>query len=683
MSDKTPNLNKSWNTLYSYENGLVYLHLKNNDLLRLNFNLSGDFANDTNLRNKQQLTALSSPPVNSTLFILNEDLYALVPSYDMDNNDSGGSSVCGAGQLSIAKYESDTWDKYSLNLSFAGINDSSFYSYPTILTNPSDNNTIYVYGGICSSTGLISNRMLSIDFDSGNVNNISTATKPQAFYGASNILAPNVESQLIVGGESNNGWLSMYQLATWDFDSGWSFKQVEDASNSATTTINSRSFSLLLPIFRPLPDRRSVLSDFRIEQVLLVGGETNGQESSPDYAKLHVTTNEWTWNTTDTSDFDINEILGAATIFTTLVVINSTLDLKRGKRIDNKNYQINLYDAETLKPIEDLQENTPSPSSLSPSTSTTTSSSEKNSSSNKNKVILGTVLPISFSLIIIGLVLYYFYRRRRRLQEQEQYQNENNDIPYNEIDFKCDFLSPPMSSHHKPLYMHLNDSNSTLSGTSSFDSWMKKRQDFDKQRPRNSFLASNETLNTIDDNSQVGNLVDDEGNLEHAHNTISHPPQSPLQHRSVKNLRKSFSYSQTPPTSPMQKKKVPIELKSMRTTNSEQLIGDALLADGENPFSDEAETRNREVASEATSIDEKLDVQVLVSSKRRSILRVVNPDADISEHNEESSLVSVIDEMEEADDNSSSSSNRLHYQMLRQRVPSDHYPLSTLSSRAR
>ena len=74
---------------------------------------------------------------------------------------------------------------------------------------------------------------------------------------------------------------------------------------------------------------------------------------------------------------------------------------------------------------------------------------------------------------------------------------------YNEIDYKYGYLNPPQSTL-KPFYHHDNDSNSTLSGA-SIDSWMKKRQDYDKRRLRNSYLASNDTLNMVDDEDSNSN----------------------------------------------------------------------------------------------------------------------------------------------------------------------------------
>lgn len=206
-------INKSWKTLYSYDTGKIYLHLKNNELVSLDFSIVNK--DITNYSNNQQVKTLSTPPVNSTLFLLNDELYALTSKHVVDDDDK---DLCGQGSVSIVKYieENNSWDDETIiDFNFDDISDSSFYQYQTILTNPTNNNTIFVYGGECN--GEISNRLISIDFDTGNVNNISTSTKPQAFYGASNILAPIPQSQLIIGGELNQGWLNMYQLATWDF----------------------------------------------------------------------------------------------------------------------------------------------------------------------------------------------------------------------------------------------------------------------------------------------------------------------------------------------------------------------------------------------------------------------------------------------------------------------------------
>ncbi|KAG5420487.1 hypothetical protein I9W82_002368 [Candida metapsilosis] len=646
--------NRNWNSLYSYNQGIVYLHLKNNDLLSLRFDLNGSFTDANNLQNNQQVTTLTPPPSNSTLFILNDELYGLKKS-----NSSLESDVCGDGSFAIVKFNQDSWDN-NVELDFDKVVDSSFYQYSTILTNSETADLIYIYGGLCGQTNESTSRLVSVNITSGQVSNITTSTKPQPFYGASNILAPNVQSQLIIGGESNSGWLNMYQLATWDFNSGWSFKQVGKADD---TTINSRTFPLTLPLFKPIANSETIYSDFRVDEVLMIGGDLDGNESTPKYAKLQMTSNDWTWNTTEADHFQIDEVLGAATLFSTLVVINSTTDLK-DKRMVSQGYQINLYDADTFEPVSNVKDNTK------PLESTTDTTDSKSTSSNKEKIILGTVLPIFFVSLITGILVFFYMYKRKKSQTQE------DNATYNEIDYKFDYVDPPASfsagnQHLTPLFVHDNDSNSTLSGAASIDSWLKKRQDFDRTRLRNSYLASNETLQTVDDeeSNTSGDHHEDEMS-EIGSMRPSLDPSNPFVHKSVRNLKKSFSFSQTPPTSPIPKNEH-TKLKSLRLTKTEHLTGDDADDEeqGNGELTKDVPGPHNESNSEVTSIDDKMDVQVLVSSKRRSTLKVMNPDSE-NEHDTCRSPDEPVLQIEREVDLGNINQKNDECSSLRQRVPS-------------
>lgn len=604
-------VNKSWKSLYSYKTGKIYLHLKNNELVSLNFSITNK--NITNYSNNQRINTLTAPPPNSTLFLLEDELYALTPV------SSSNKDLCGNGQISVAKYKDDnTWTSDSdIKLNFDDIIDASFYQYQTVLTSSNSNHTIYIYGGICSESKYVTNRLLSLNLNTGKVSNISTSTKPQPFYGACNILAPNPQEQLIIGGKLNQGWLNMYQLATWNFNSGWSFQEVEpNSGNSDSSVVNSRTFPLLLPIFDPVSNESMIDEVLTIKQVLMIGGEMDNKQVSPSFAKLSMTTNDWIWNTSGTQYILAqDEILGAATIFNTLLVINSTDS--NNKRDDS--YHINLYDAESFKPVETLKENT---------AKILTGAKSKSSHQNTTvKIVLGTVLPILSLAIIAGLIIFFFLRRNKKHKLELQQQQ------YNEIDYKYGYLNPPQSTL-KPFYHHDNDSNSTLSGA-SIDSWMKKRQDYDKRRLRNSYLASNDTLNMVDDedsnsNSGSSNYNDYsrcDGEIRDEEKDLGEgkTPQLVLSKPSRPKLlpKKAFSFTKSPPQTPVGKVK---RLQSTRLTSSEHLIPGnhkhELHSDAE-----ENHEHNGAIDSEATSLDDRMDVQVLVSSKRRSILRVVNPDA--------------------------------------------------------
>ncbi|EDK45113.1 hypothetical protein LELG_03292 [Lodderomyces elongisporus NRRL YB-4239] len=705
--------NSTWNTLYSYDDGLIYLHLRNNDLLKFSFHLDGSLNSTENLENLQEVTPLTSPPPNTKLFLLNNNLYGLTSknlsqslslslSLSLDIHENEDKDICGDGQLDLVKYENDEWTNEWSSMNYTNIDDSSFYQDSTILTDYTAKDTVFIYGGLCSSTGLISNRLISLNITNGSFYNVTTSTKPQAFYGASNLAAPNVQNQLIFGGNLNKGWLDMNQLATWNFASGWSFKLITKlALSSKELTINSRINALTLPLFKPLLTGLSITSDFTIDEVLMIGGTMNEKASTPTYAKLNMVTNDVYWNTTgmdNENTLNLSQVLGAATVFSTLIVINSTSialgesDIKSRRDSDSlQQYQINLYDVDTLKSVDNLKDHIES----------LFSSKSSYSTSKRNAIILGTILPIS-SIIIIAVVVYYFYMKKRR-KGGNRYEKDELASQYydnnNELDYSFDYLphQPPMS-HIQPPYINNDhsDSASTLSGATSITSWMRKRQDFEKQRIRASFLASNDTLNIVDDESgettfermtmdgdydryditqkekhqrgaqraagdSSNDLAvaaaataaekeeeeeDDEQNEEQYgednedateedlgyHSRFSPSrnaySESPLLHKSIRNLRKKYSFTKTPPTSPCSeaRPKHPVKYRSLRTTKLEHLFPNDAI-DG--PQVSNKVTRPgtlHECGSDVTSLDDKFDVQVLVSSKRRSILRIVNPD---------------------------------------------------------
>lgn len=174
--------------------------MKNNELVSLNFSITNK--NITNYSNNQRINTLTAPPPNSTLFLLEDELYALTPV------SSSNKDLCGNGQISLAKYKDDnTWTSDSdIKLNFDDIIDASFYQYQTVLTSSNSNHTIYIYGGICSESKYVTNRLLSLNLK----HRENSAIYPlppnhQPFYGACNILAPNPQEQLIIGGKLNLG----------------------------------------------------------------------------------------------------------------------------------------------------------------------------------------------------------------------------------------------------------------------------------------------------------------------------------------------------------------------------------------------------------------------------------------------------------------------------------------------
>ncbi|KAK6202999.1 uncharacterized protein RJT21DRAFT_119116 [Scheffersomyces amazonensis] len=680
-------LNPNWNTLYSFTDGKIYLHLKNNDLVSLNFSISGfdkQSPSDINLLNNQPIDTLASPPLNSTLFIFNEQLYGLT-----SNISSIGSNIdkCGNGLIKFIKFDNGQWIDVIENIEFNGVNDGSFYEYPTILNSPLENSTIYIYGGICSENDQVSSRLISFDFDQETVSNITTSTKPQPFYGATNLIAPNPQTQLVIGGQNSQGWLNMYQLATWNFNSGWSFQQI--SNDGSGTLVNSRKFALALPIFNQLNNdsANTFENDFQVNEILLVGGQLLESDSTPIFAKLITSSNDWVWNTTINVTLNYDEILGAATIFNTLVVINSTTTstTSSGKRDDSDQYTISLYDASSFAPINNLKTNVNSGTS----SSGTSSKSSSSTSGKTTKIVIGILVPI-IALLIAACVTFYILRKRKQQQDEDDMNTLNYSIPAPFFGSGTDHES--MLMNEKARRKSSIDSNSTLDAA-SFDSWMKKREEFDRQHlsqgqypnnhqqhyqnVRNSYLASNETLNPDinGSNDEIHVQPNNPVPIIYNNNTLNQPHTNSLTKSTVSKLRKSLSFSnynnnsssttlEKAPSMPvlisrnntgsgeymrLKKKRSNPKLMSLRLTSSEQLIPSYEITDemdevdlSEVPEEEEYyKQQKQQYIQDSRSITShesdasaynKMDVQVLVSSKRRSILRVANP--DVMSHNE-------------------------------------------------
>lgn len=610
-----------WGTFYSFQDGIIYMRLKNNDMVSLNFSVTG-FDNldkyssftltEINVQTNQAATSLSLPPANSLVFLHGSDLYAFLgSSLDSDLD------ACGDGVLQLLKYNSDldSWSSVSDSITFSDVNDGSFYADLSYLVTD-ESSTIYIYGGQCLSSNKITNRLLSFDMETFTAHNVTTSTKPQPFYGASSVWAPNPQNMLVVGGKASTGWINMYQLATWNSQSGWLF---QTAAQNGTNTIASRTNPLVLPIFSPLADNTTTTfaNSYRPKEVLVAGGETSGSEVT-SWSKLSLSSNQWTWSTVSTQ-LDVSQVMGAAAVFDTLVVVNATSTQKRDGK---QSYHYSLYDINLLQPVSDLKSNTAVVLSA-PGTSQTT------------KIVVGTVVPLA-ALMVVAAAGFFWWKRKNS-------DDQRSDMA--SVDYTFGHFRGPLDQSYDPLrhnltvYKHPNDTSSTLE-VGSIDSWVRKRQEFDAKRfrtlKRHSYLASNETLN--------GHLVDpseqpeiDDDNSEHhsndhsdnssndnnnnTNNNTNSPnavsannspsldlspvaPPTPVQPR-VNQLRKAFSYSQTPPQLP--------QLRKMSRLDPGYIdVGNLTVTDDN--------------IDESDSCDENMDVQVLVSSKRKSVLRIMNPD---------------------------------------------------------
>lgn len=521
---------------------------------------------ELNLADGQLVSVLTSPPQNSSVFLYDSALYAFTSGHESDYLDDR----CGNGVLRLSKYDLllNTWKSASDNLTFSDVNDLSYYSDASILTSE-DSDTVYIYGGRCELDDEPTNRLLALDMKTFTFSNTTTSTQPQPFYGASSQWAPNPQNLLVIGGKASNGWLNMYQLATWNFDSGWLFQQIE---KNDSTTVHSRVNTLVLPKFSPLRDNSPTTfsNNYRTSSLLIIGGESANGAAEPALAEIILDQNNWSWKTRD-NNLDTLEIMGAAVIFDTLVVVNGLTLTKRDS--GSAQYNLNLYDLENdFKQIHDLLSNTRSPKKQ--------DLDGNSSSSVTQKAVIGTIVPVAALAMAAAAGLFIWKKKASR--------KSDNMSLYESVDYQLGrFRTPsdPFASAGAPRLSF--ESGSTLS-EASLDSWAQKKHEYEKRNhtvKRHSFLASNETL-SIQEKSE------DSEEDSQAPRTLDPRPPVPAR---VNNLRNTHSYNHTPTSLPL-----------LKRDSRRQLVPDN---DDDN-----------------TSFDDNVDVQVLVSSKRKSVLRVVNPD---------------------------------------------------------
>lgn len=572
------------------------MRLKNGNLVALNISLYGSSLQSQNLNQNTQLESLPSPPVNSSLFVYNSNLYAFASNtlYSPSNLCSDGSLL-----LYVLNNTSNSWS-ITAPLLYSGVLDTSYYLDSIVFTAPGSSD-VYIYGGRCSS-GTVSGRLASLDMKSHTLFNVTTSTQPQPFYGASSIWAPNAQSLVVIGGKSAVGWLNMYQMATWSFQSGWSF---QEATQGGSTTVDSRISPLVLPIFSPsaVSSAQSFLSSYSPTGALVIGGSGDRPLDSP-WAQITFGNQKWSLSNLQPPIDELN-LLGGFVIFETFVAVNSSTKRDGG-------YTLNLYDlGDNFKPIPNLK-----------SSQVLQNASKKSSDSGRTvKIVIGVLVPLAL-LAIIAAIVIYLYRRKAAIHEHESIL-EATDYQFGHFRNALDQPYSILGRRPLDLFINNNDTASTLE-INSIDLWVRKRQEYDANRHsgglRHSYLPSQETLTSPSDYNSYDDSMSEKTNSENIsieNKNIQSPASSPVHfletvgnrhldeynpQASRLNRLKTQSFTMTPPGLPMVK-------KSMLDPGHVQL----------------------EAPSECASVDSNMDVQVLVSSKRKLILRVMNPDEEGAE----------------------------------------------------
>lgn len=569
------------------------MRLKNDNLVALNVFLYGSNLELQTLNQNTQLETLPSPPKNSSLFIYSSNLYA----FQANTLSPSRSQLCSDGsfQLYMLNSTSKSWTLFA-PVSFSGVLDTSFYRDALYLVAPGSS-SVYIYGGLCSS-GAITDRLLSFNMETKTFYNVSTSTRPKAFYGAVSLWIPSTQSLVIIGGKSPMGWLNMHQLATWNFQSGWLF---QEASHSGQNSVDSRTSPLVLPIFSPsaATSAQEFLNYYSPTSALVIGGQGHTTLQN-EWAEVSFGSPKWSWTRFQPS-IDELKLMGGFVVFHTFVAVYSST-----KR--DGSYTLSLYDlSDNFRPISDLK-----------SSQALQESSQPSNSNKTVKILMGVLVPLAILAIIAAVVMYLW---RQKVSTNEQ-QSIIEAIDYQFGHFRNALDRPYSLSENLPLDLYAindNDTASTLE-TNSINLWVRKRQAYDAKRNsgelRQSFLASNETLNSSG-YTTLNEQISDKLHSDNASNetlNLKTPASLPVHFLEAAIKRRLEDASAAPRLAQLKTVSFAIRTPGLPISRNKYVLDLGL--------------KSCDNHAECESVETDMDVQVLVSSKRKSTLRVMNPDQE-------------------------------------------------------
>lgn len=619
----------AWSTQYTDTNDVAYLSLRNNKVLKV---LKTDV---------KAIETLPDPPTNSTIVLGNENtLYAFY-----------GTSFC--KPIIIVQY-SETDNKW-VNVTLTG-KTPNYLTQSIYMASPTSE-LIYIYGGrnmseSCQSpyisdpstiydnriSYVVSSEIKAFNTTSGSFIEIETASSPTSMFAAGVMRMTGSSSSLLIGGKAQNGWIGMNQLALWEYSS-WTF-----ISTSKSSFVDSRTNPLVLPLKSAAGNPKSTATN----STLVLGGRVNSHQSLPYAVGLDLDPDDgWTWNSdlNQTLISSSSDILGAVTFDNTLITI-SPKDLNK-RDDDNVDYSIGYFDVSTWEEAssysptdtdEDAdtatsESGTASATSTIHASSTATAEAKEESSQTMTtggKIALSTVLPVGFMAIGAAAVAVFYYRKKRVKKDLLPAPRPLSLSPY---------LGSGSSYEHQML-------NGEHSDSKSIKSWTEKRRLYDEHekfqhQQQNQYGASISPQPYLSlrpssvhtrENSDLGYISVGEGTTDPYDNPFYtvHEDMAPLTDMDQRakpsraNTMRAASASlvnyfrgrrtASSATAPV---------TSMRSPSAMSMTQDISQIHFEDSL--------REAGITADDGDEFFngrDVQVLVSSKRRSRLRVTNPDPD-------------------------------------------------------
>lgn len=309
------------------------------------------------------LSPATAPPGNAQLVISESGSLMAV----------WGQEGCNKNPIIISQYSeaSDSWTDVASS-------PDNWYLDGAVVWYDWSSDIIYFYGGECAGTiqkGFYAYNVVKNTFEKASA---SPMPREMAYARAINL---DRESVVVVGGQANSGWLSMQQVAFWEYKS-WTYRSV-----SASAGVDSRNSPLVLPLWSASTRGNPV-----VNKLLVIGGVVNNRVAKPEAVVLEFnTTNGWAWASTDI-DSDGSY----------LTLYNSLVDYDSG--------QYTLYDGASNWQKAQIM-SVPTDSSPAQTTSSEKSSSKFNAAS---IATLSTVIPVITIAIALGCLWWWWRKRQQR-----------------------------------------------------------------------------------------------------------------------------------------------------------------------------------------------------------------------------------------------------------------------------
>lgn len=279
---------------------------------------------------------LSSPPADSRVVVVSHGGGGSVLAFHPQNRDNNekkrdASSSC-PEKLQVSKYSnnSDTWETI--------VSSSLIPFNSTIWDQTAD--SIYLFGGVDCS-GHYSSQLYAFNVTASEFYMPQNTNPPtELVHGSAARLKNTTHGQaILVGGKAPDGWIGMNQVAVFDSDT-WSFKSVANSSK-----VDARANPRLL-----------YLSDDRL---LIFGGSVAGRDPKPYLVELDLAT--WSWNGVPVNlQLQKRKPLGATVIGDKLIVVSDDSDsnqkrswfLRRRQSQSGGDLSFHSFDTKSWNPLD-------------------------------------------------------------------------------------------------------------------------------------------------------------------------------------------------------------------------------------------------------------------------------------------------------------------------------------------